>query len=72
MKQDNELTDTQIAGVIKAALDNNAAIVQYCSFIYGNSRDVKQSTRSEWHKALKKQWESYSKQVEKILSINEN
>lgn len=65
------LTDTQIALIMKTALDNNAAIVQYCSFIYGNSRDVKNSLRQEWHRNLKKQWERYSDDINRILNNGE-
>lgn len=64
------LKDEQIAALVKAALDNNAAIVQYCALIYGNSRDVRESVRQKWHRSLLKQWQSYSKQVEEILEVS--
>lgn len=63
-----ELSDNQIALITKAALDNNAAIVQFCSFVYGTSRDVTRYTRKEWHKQLTKQWQEYQKQIDNILS----
>ncbi len=68
MKDQPELTDEKIMLITKAALDNNAAIIQFCSFIYGHSKDIRESSRKQWHKQLKAQWKSYQKQVEDILS----
>lgn len=61
------LTDTQIALIMKTALDNNAAIVQFCSLIYGEARSVKESNRKKWHAQMKKQWERYAEDMNRIL-----
>lgn len=65
------LTDTQIALIMKIALDHNAAIIGFCSLIYGEARNVKESSRKKWHSQMKKQWEAYQDNMNRILENGE-
>lgn len=69
--KDLELTDEQIMLLTKAALDNNAVIVQFSSQIYGLAKEVKVSQQKRWGDTFIKQWKSYQKQVNDILGIEE-
>lgn len=68
---DNSLTDKQIMLLTKAALDNNAAIIQFSSQIYGLAKDVKPSHQKRWRDQFIKQWRKYDENVKDILNIEE-
>lgn len=63
------LTDTQIALIIKNALDHNAGIIRYASFIYG--QDAKPSTKRRWINDLIKMTEIYTQEINRIVDFEE-
>lgn len=64
------LTDTQIALLIKAALDNNAYLIQFASFVYG--QDFKPHVRKRIGNDFLKAWKNYEKIVKNILEEGKN
>lgn len=62
---DVELTDTQIALMIKAALEFNATVISNASFVYG--QQFKPHTRKAFVKQFHTQCKEYQKQLERII-----
>jgi len=66
-----ELTDAQIMLLTKAALDNNAAIVQMSSQIYGLAGNAKPYQLKRWRDIFIEQWKDYNKSIQQILEEKE-
>lgn len=60
-----ELNDVQIALIVKRALDYNASVLQYASFIYG--QDAKPHIKKRWVQDLRKMGKEYSEDIQKIV-----
>ena len=60
----DELDDTKIALIIKAALEFNAAVITQVGFIYG--ADVKLSYRQSVAKTLNRLFVDYSEKIDNI------
>lgn len=69
MTEKVELTDVQIALLIKNALDYNASVVQFASFIYG--QDAKVNVKKSWLKQLKDMAQDYQDKTKEVLKIEE-
>lgn len=69
--ESKELTDSEIVMLAKAALDHNAAIVQYCSFLFGVTGSMKSEHRKRCQSDITKAWDEYNKKVKEILKIDD-
>lgn len=69
---DQQLTDEKVMLLIKAALDNNAAIIQQSSFLFGNTKYLKPHSLRRWEIQFRAQWRSYQKQVDEILGVTDD
>lgn len=60
-----DLTDAQLALIIKAALDYNAFVISHASFIYG--QDMKPNVRKTMRNNLVQLSKDYTKTIKSIL-----
>lgn len=60
-----ELNDTEIATIIKTALEYNASIIRYASFIYGQNPSPK--TQRKWVKDFRNMDKEYSDKIKSII-----
>jgi len=61
----NELNDTQIALIIKNALEFNATIIASASMIY--KQDLKQYSRQKAYNGFTKKSKQYAENIDKVL-----